>query len=258
MQHGFTRGRGEGAGSYRVGPVAFAHGRRPTFAVILTEVRIQSCGRWRLGLWILTFVRMTGVFAGRGAGRGFAARPHGCLVRGGCPTLVVILTEVGIQGCGRGRLGLWILTFVRMTGGLDGRAAGRGFAARPLGCLVRGGCPTPVVILSEVRIQGCGRWGLGLWILTFVRMTGVWMVGLRGLDSRRGRLGCLVRGGRPMLAVILTEVRIQGYGWGRLRLWVLTFVRMTGVLLVGVRGVGSQRGRMGSWPAAAAPCLPSS
>ncbi len=132
MQHGFTRGRGEGAGSYPVSPVVFAHGRRPTFAVILTEVRIQSCGRWRLGLWILTFVRMTG--------------------------------------------------------GVDGRAAGRGFAARPLGCLVRGGCPMLVVILTEVRIQGYGRGWLGLWVLTFVRMTGVLLVGLRGLDAQRGRL----------------------------------------------------------------------
>ncbi len=30
----------------------------------------------------------------------------------------------------------------------------------------------PHVILTKVRIQGYGRWGLWLWILTFVRMTG--------------------------------------------------------------------------------------
>jgi hypothetical protein len=131
MQHGFTRGRGEGAGPIPVGPVAFAGGGCPTFVVILTEVRIQGCGRWGLGLWILTFVRMTGVFASRVAGFGFATGRLGCLVRGGRPTLVVILTEVRIQGYGRGRLWLWVLTFVRMTGvllvglgGVDSQRAG--------------------------------------------------------------------------------------------------------------------------------------
>ena len=92
--------------------------------------------------------------------------------------------------------------------------------------LARGGCPTLAVILTEVRIQGYGRGRLGLWVLTFVRMTGVLLVGFRGLDSQRARMA---RGGRPTLVVILTEVRIQGYGRGGLRLWVLTFVRMTGV-----------------------------
>ena len=45
---------------------------------------------------------------------------------------------------------------------------------------------------------------------------------------------------------------------GRLGLWILTFVRMTGVLLAGLRGVDSQRGRSVAWFAAAALRLSSS
>ncbi|RZT47259.1 hypothetical protein EV283_2741 [Sphingomonas sp. BK036] len=34
--------------------------RPHTSSVILTKVRTQGYGRWRLWLWVLTFVRMTG------------------------------------------------------------------------------------------------------------------------------------------------------------------------------------------------------
>ena len=85
---------------------------------------------------------------------------------------------------------------------------------------------------------------MGLWILTFVRMTGFCWSGC-GCGFATGRLGCLVRGGCPTLAVILTEVRIQGYGWGRLGLWVLTFVRMTGLGEVGVVAADRVLDRLG-------------
>jgi len=49
-----------------------------------------------------------------------------------------------------------------------------------------------------------------LWILTFVRMMGGW-----GWELAR-----------PL--VILTKVRIQGYGVRRVWFWALTFVRVTG------------------------------
>jgi len=75
-----------------------------------------------------------GGFCWSGCGVWMRSAAAWLLAHGGRPTLVVILTEVGIQGRGRGRLGLWILTFVRMTGGFAGRVAGFGCAARPLGC----------------------------------------------------------------------------------------------------------------------------
>ncbi len=63
------------------------------------------------------------------------------------------------------RIWLWILTFVRMTGGGGGALA------------------MPLVILTEVRIQGYGVRRVWLWALTFVRVTG-WAGERGGLGER--------------------------------------------------------------------------
>ena len=74
------------------------------------------------------------VFVAREGRRGVLRRP-----------VPVILTKVRIQGYGRWAVWLWVLTFVRMTGGVRAALVRR-----------RGAALSPV-ILTKVRIQGPER-----------------------------------------------------------------------------------------------------
>ncbi len=128
-------------------------------------------------------------------------------------------------------------------GGFAGRVAGFGFAASRLGCFVRGGCPMLVVILTEVRIQGYGRWGVGALDPDFRQDDGGFCWSGCGAWIRSGPAWLLGSRRPPHAGRHPDGGQNPGLRAGRLRLWVLTFVRMTAGGWISGRSVPRRRGR---------------